>query len=76
LDHEFNAKPNTILKAGHWCPQCMAPPWNFDQQARGNPFFAQVWYADHDQDEQNYYAEESIDDIVNADLEWQQRNTS
>jgi hypothetical protein len=54
----------------------MVPPWNFDQQARGNPFFAQVWYADHDQDEQNNYAEESIHDIVNADLEWQQRNTS
>ena len=76
FEHEFKAKPNTILKAGHWCPQCMAPPWDFDQQARVNPFFAQVWYADHDQDEQNYYSEESIHDIVNADREWAERTKS
>ena len=74
--HKFTAKPNTILKAGHWCPECMAPPWDFDQQAKSNPFFAQVWYSDHDQDEQNFYPEESINDILNADFEWQQRNSS
>lgn len=28
--HELQAKPNTILKAGHWCPQCITPPWDFD----------------------------------------------
>jgi len=28
--HEFAGKPNTILKAGHWCPVCLAPPWNLD----------------------------------------------
>ena len=75
-EHEFQAKPNTILKAGHWCPGCMAPPWDFDQQAKSNPFFAQVWYADHDQDEQNYYSEESINDIQNADREWVERRRS
>jgi nucleoside-diphosphate-sugar epimerase len=74
--HKFNAKPNTILKAGHWCPECMAPPWDFDQQAKSNPFFAQVWYADHGQDEQNYYSEESIHDILNADREWDERTKS
>jgi nucleoside-diphosphate-sugar epimerase len=74
--HEFQAKPNTILKTGHWCPQCMPPPWDFDQQARSNPFFAQVWYADHDREEKNFYSEESIHDIVNADLEWSERKKS
>ena len=71
--HEFQAKANTILKAGHWCPQCMAPPWDFDQQAQVNPFLAQVWYPDHEHDEMNYYAEDSIHDILNADLEWGER---
>ncbi|MFL7892172.1 MAG: NAD(P)-dependent oxidoreductase [Anaerolineales bacterium] len=68
--HEFQAKPNTILKAGHWCPQCIAPPWDFDQQAKVNPFFAQVWNADHDLAEENSYPEESIRDIRDADYEW------
>lgn len=75
-EHTFTAKPNTILKTGHWCPECMAPPWDFDQQAKSNPFFAQVWYADHDVDEENFYSAESLQDILNADLEWDQRMKS
>jgi hypothetical protein len=71
--HEFQAKPNTILKAGHWCPECMAPPWDFDKQAEDNPFFAQVWYADHDSDEEKFFAEECFRDILDADSEWAQR---
>ena len=71
--HVFQAKANTILKAGHWCPICVAPPWDFDQQARDNPFFAQVWYADHDPGENNLYPEESIHDILNGDHEWEKR---
>jgi hypothetical protein len=49
--HEFSAKPYTVLKAGHWCPQCLAPPWNYDEIAKKNPFFAQVWYPNHSKDE-------------------------
>jgi nucleoside-diphosphate-sugar epimerase len=41
--HEFSASPYLILKAGHWCPECTPPPWNYDQIAKHNPFFAQVW---------------------------------
>jgi len=52
----------------------MAPPWDFDQQAKVNPFFAQLWQADHDSDENNFYAEESIHDILDADLEWDKRS--
>ena len=67
--HEFSARPFTVLKAGHWCPDCVCA-WNFDEQARKNPFFAQVWYADHDQDENNNYSPSLILDIQNADRDW------
>jgi len=36
---KFQAKTNTIHKAGHWCPLCMAQSWDFDQQAKVNPPF-------------------------------------
>jgi hypothetical protein len=72
--HRFISKPNTILKAGHWCPECMAPPWDFDRQASENPFFAQVWHADHEPHEDNFYPEDSILDISNADREWTKSN--
>lgn len=53
--HEFEASPFLVLMTGHWCPACMKPPWNFDEQARSNPFLAQVWYADHERDEDNEF---------------------
>ena len=65
--HEFTGKPSTILKAGHWCPVCVAPPWSFDAIARHNPFFAQVWYPNHDKDEENFYSEDCLQDIAGAD---------
>ncbi len=61
--HPFNLKPYTVLKAGHWCPQCLPPPWNYDEQAKKNKFFAQVWYPNHDNDENNFYPEDSYLDI-------------
>lgn len=47
--HEFLSSPYTILKAGHWCPECSMPTmkWEFDRLAKTNPFFAQVWYDTH-----------------------------
>jgi len=68
--HVFDGRPYTILKAGHWCPQCLPPPWDYDQEARINPFFAQVWYPNHDPQESNFYSEECCQDIVCADEEW------
>jgi hypothetical protein len=44
--HEFEASPTLVLLAGHWCPHCLPPPWNYNEIARRNPFFAQVWPAD------------------------------
>lgn len=43
FSHEFEANPTTVLLGGHWCPECEAPPWNYDEIAKKNPFFAQVW---------------------------------
>lgn len=67
FSHQFAANPYTVLKAGHWCPECTNPPWNGDEQAQKNPFFAQVWYASHDPGEQNIYDLSSFEDIAGAD---------
>lgn len=41
--HKFEASPRLILKTGHWCEECEAPPWNHAEIAKVNSFFAQVW---------------------------------
>jgi hypothetical protein len=61
--HEFELKPYTVLKAGHWCPDCLPPPWKYDEIAKKNPFFAQIWYPNHDKDENNYYPEDCYKDV-------------
>ena len=68
--HTFSARPFTVLKAGHWCPQCDAT-WNGDEKAKTNPFFAQVWYADHDPGEANSYPDDCFNDILDADKDWE-----
>jgi hypothetical protein len=67
--HTFTARSFSVLKAGHWCPDCAAT-WNYDQQAKKNPFLAQVWYADHTPYEDNFYPEDCINDIRDADREF------
>ncbi len=62
--HPFKASPRLVLSAGHWCPQCAAPPWNYDEIARCNPFFAQVWYPNHSQQESHFYDEHCYEDIL------------
>ena len=42
-EHEFMMSPNLVLKGGHWCPECLPMPWKYDQIAKVNPFFAQVY---------------------------------
>ena len=59
--HRFKASPTLILLGGHWCPECLPTPWNYDEIARGNPFFAQVWYACHKEDEHHVYDESIFD---------------
>lgn len=62
--HEFEASPTLVLLGGYWCPDCEAPPWNYDEIARRNPFFAQVWYTNHDEAEHNYYPAECYRDYM------------
>ena len=54
--HVFKASPYTVLRGGHWCPECCQPtPWDFDRLAKHNPFFAQVWYDSHRKNENKIY---------------------
>ncbi len=62
-NHSFEASPYLILKAGHWCPDCACPPWNFDEQARHSKFYAQLWYDDHSPEENNFYDKNCFYDI-------------
>lgn len=63
--HEFDSSPYTILKTGHWCPDCCTPaPWNFDELSKHVPFFAQIWYDTHDKDESNFCSEDCYKDIL------------
>lgn len=62
--HRFEGSPTLILKGGHWCPECEAPPWDYDKIASKNPFFAQVYYTNHAKLENNYYDEKSYEDIL------------
>ncbi len=68
--HEFEATPRLILLGGHWCPDCFpwpykdqpdARPWQWDKEARRNPFFAQLWNPLHDKKEDNVYGPEVFD---------------
>ncbi len=67
--HEFDMSVNTVLKGGHWCPECDPMPWNYDAIAKVNPFFAQVWYADHGKNEDYVHTEDiyrDYDEYKNA----------
>ena len=63
--HVFTATPYLVLKTGHWCPECCAtPPWNFDELAKHIPFYAQLWYDDHAQEESNPCTEADSRDLL------------
>ena len=59
--NEFMMSANLVLRGGHWCPEELPWPWDYDTEAKLNPFFAQVWYAIHDPGEQNSYGPEIFD---------------
>jgi hypothetical protein len=48
--HEWEATPKLPL-TGHWCPQCVPPPWNWDAIAKVDPAIADAYYYNHDKDE-------------------------
>jgi hypothetical protein len=41
-DHPFQMSPHAVLKGGHWCLECISPPWNHHLVAAKNPFAKQV----------------------------------
>jgi len=47
FDHEWDATP-VLIRAGHWCPECAAPPWDYDTQAKVDPLLAKFYYNNHD----------------------------
>lgn len=62
--HTFKASPRLILLGGHWCPECFPypyadepnpRPWQWDAEARRNPFFAQMWTPLHNPSSNNVY---------------------
>ena len=40
--HRFTMTPHAVLKGGHWCMECIAPPWDYRPIAEKNLFAAQV----------------------------------
>lgn len=61
--NEFMMSPNLVLRGGHWCHQELPWPWDYDTEAKLNPFFAQAWYPFHDPSERNTYGPEIFDDF-------------
>ena len=43
-DHSFRLSPFSVLKAGHWCVECIGPPWNYEKITEKSPFFRQIYY--------------------------------
>ena len=74
--HKFQASPTLVLLGGHWCPECLPMPWKDDEIARHNPFFAQVWYAAHDKDEDHVYDAHIFDGWEDADVPALPKHTS
>ena len=40
-----------LLQAGHWCPECAAPPWDYDSKAKADPALAKIYYNNHSENE-------------------------
>ena len=73
----FHASRRLVLLGGHWSPYDMpypyegepsaishhqSPiPWHWDEVAKENPFFAQLWAPLHDPSENNIYGPEIFD---------------
>lgn len=66
--HRFEASPTLVLLGGHWCPECLPAPWNYAEEAKRNPFFAQVWHPLYDKEEDHFYHADIIKDIKNKVL--------
>ncbi len=41
-EHPFQMSPHAVLKGGHWCLECISPPWNHHLVVEKNRFAKQV----------------------------------
>jgi len=48
--HEWQATA-LCVRAGHWCPECAPPPWDYDAIAKVDPLLAGFYYNNHDKNE-------------------------
>ena len=53
--HTFKASPRLVLEGGHWCDECERQSWNYNERAKKDKFFAQVWTPLHGEDETRVY---------------------
>jgi len=44
--HDFEMTPHAVLKGGHWCLECIGPPWNYQAFSEENRFAGQVLKTD------------------------------
>ena len=65
--HEFLLSVNAVLHGGHWCPDCLRSDWRYGEIAKKNPFYAQVWFPLHGEEDDDYVIpmEYSAYDITN-----------
>ena len=64
---EFECKPYTILRGGHWMnPLYKEYVWDFDRLSKKDKIFAQYWYDSHSEDENHHYY---MDDNYEAHME-------
>jgi nucleoside-diphosphate-sugar epimerase len=50
MGHEWEAT-GSLIKAGHWCPNCAPPPWDYGSIAKTDPLMAKYYYINHTKDE-------------------------
>ena len=65
--HIFSSSPLTVLRGGYWCPHCCEPPkWRYGALAKAIPFYAQVYFDTHGQDETDdvYPLSDDEDDFI------------
>ena len=67
---DFEASPKLILMGGYWCPFCYIPvkQWDYDNIAKGNQFFNQVWEFNHKKEECNIYKFDEV--FVKDGVKW------
>lgn len=61
--HEFEATPYTVLKAGHWCPECVENfVWRWSEIQKHSPFYKQLWVDTHKRGDKEVFENLSIEE--------------